>query len=271
MILAIELLKSTNRICSVSIALDNQAAIRTSATFKSGPAQYLWNIFHCNLTNTLQKQHLEMITVRWIPGHAGIPGNEKADEEAKAAAAGEGSPAHQLPKSLRRKKKLTPLTLPHSKSVAKQDLNETLKTMKQDIFEKSKRAEYAHEIDRSLPSPAFLKLTQDDGKRHTAILFQLRAGHAPLNHHLHRITKAPSPNCNYCKTGKETIFHFMMECPYFRTQCTWLRRVTPSGALDLSALLSNPKVVWYTFKFLHATRHFEKTHGNLEPPKEKEG
>jgi hypothetical protein len=81
-----------------------------------------------------------MITVRWTPGHAGIPGNEKA------AAAGDSSPAHQLPKSLRCKKKLTPLTLPCSKSAAKQDLNEMLKTMKRDIFEKSKRAEYAHKI-----------------------------------------------------------------------------------------------------------------------------
>jgi len=39
--------------------------------------------------------------IRWTPGHDSIPGNERADEEAKKAEYGDSSPAPLLPKVCR--------------------------------------------------------------------------------------------------------------------------------------------------------------------------
>ncbi|KAI0275881.1 hypothetical protein BGY98DRAFT_877955, partial [Russula aff. rugulosa BPL654] len=58
------------------------------------------------------------LTVRWTAGHVGIPGNEKADREAKRAADGHSSNSNDLPKYLRKK-------LKHSVSALRQTNNKT--------------------------------------------------------------------------------------------------------------------------------------------------
>ncbi|KAG2040391.1 hypothetical protein BDR03DRAFT_858064, partial [Suillus americanus] len=40
-------------------------------------------------------------------------------------------------------------------------------------------------------------------------LFQLRTGHVPLNKHLFRISKSPSPICSACHQKEESVYHFM--------------------------------------------------------------
>ena len=88
MILAVELLKKAPRARKISLAIDNKAAILATRTFSSKPGHYLMDIFHENLRTALKQHYLNNITVRWTPGHTGIPGNEEADKEAKEAASG---------------------------------------------------------------------------------------------------------------------------------------------------------------------------------------
>jgi len=63
LILAIELLKNIHRARSVSLALNNQAAILASTTHKPTPGQYLWNIFHNNLKNAMHNHSLDHIKI----------------------------------------------------------------------------------------------------------------------------------------------------------------------------------------------------------------
>ncbi len=80
-----------------TVFLDSQAAIRRLQHTEPGPGQEL--AMRAQATaRRLQTQQVE-VTIQWVPGHAGVEGNERADKAAKKAAArpaeeGEISLAH---------------------------------------------------------------------------------------------------------------------------------------------------------------------------------
>ena len=57
-----------------------------------------------------------------------------------------------------------------------------------------------------------------------AILTQLRTGHCGLNGYLSKVKKIESAKCDYCGYEKETVEHFLLECPQFQEQRIILRR-----------------------------------------------
>ena len=68
-------------------------------------------------------------------------------------------------------------------------------------------------IDAKLPSPAFLRATDDLTRVQVSVLIQLRTGHAPLNAFLHRIGKVDSPRYQACLGADKTVHHFLFDCP----------------------------------------------------------
>ena len=106
-----------------------------------------------------------------------VEGNERSDEEAKAAARGLSSEEERLPRAMRGQ-------LPTSKSVARQWFNGELKKRWREHLEKSPRWPKLKRIDPTAPSNRFRKITASLPRRHVAILTQLRTGHAPLQRHL---------------------------------------------------------------------------------------
>ncbi|CDO77770.1 hypothetical protein BN946_scf185041.g1, partial [Trametes cinnabarina] len=102
-ILGVELLRrETHCTQQALIALDNMAAIQASELRTTGPARYLTDLFHAAVRSLKHDRPDLRLTLRWVPGHADVPGNETADEAAKAAAAGDSSLVQQLPRSLRK-------------------------------------------------------------------------------------------------------------------------------------------------------------------------
>lgn len=70
----------------LSLWLDNTSSITASDTDKTGSAHYLLDFFHEVLIETRQDHPNIIISIAWVPGHSGILGNERADQEAKQAA-----------------------------------------------------------------------------------------------------------------------------------------------------------------------------------------
>ena len=104
LILAAHLLATEHNLISpISISIDNQAALQSINISCSSPSSYLAD----NLIKTLKKltnnHHNLDITVRWVPGHEGVHGNEEVDKAAKSAAEGthHNNPAASLPCILR--------------------------------------------------------------------------------------------------------------------------------------------------------------------------
>ena len=90
------------------------------------------------------------LTIRWTPGHHGIPGNEAADTLAKEAVKGDSSEARSLPQSLVNRNG-TQLKLPISKAALKQQVNKDLRKEAAANMEISPRYTRLHEIDADLP------------------------------------------------------------------------------------------------------------------------
>ncbi|KAF8730607.1 Reverse transcriptase (RNA-dependent DNA polymerase), partial [Rhizoctonia solani] len=69
----------------IIIYCDNQAAVKAISSLHRHPAQYASRAFHQHAQEFLEKDPSRHITVKWLPGHSKIDGNELADEAAKGS------------------------------------------------------------------------------------------------------------------------------------------------------------------------------------------
>jgi len=151
--LAMEMLKGETLVQSLTIGVNSQAVMWATWHRSTTPGQYLIEMFHRQITAIQGKHPGIEITLRWTPGHAGIPGNERADEEAKWVAKGQSSAQSRLPAACRNK-------LPLSQSAAHQTHRKRVNEKVKKWFKSSPRCQRLQGIDPTMPSPRFMKDTQ---------------------------------------------------------------------------------------------------------------
>jgi hypothetical protein len=96
------------------------------------------------------------------------------------------------------------------------------------------------------------------GRETCTLLAQLRTGHCGLNHYLWRFKKVESAKCKMCGYEKETVEHFLVECPYFWEERQELRRKVGTGQMKMAVLLGDKNAISATMEYISATRRFKK-------------
>ncbi|KAL7277809.1 hypothetical protein ACG7TL_002174 [Trametes sanguinea] len=239
-----------------SIALDSTSAITSTTSRTPRAGHYLTDWFIAEARRAKLKHEGMDLTVRWVAGHRGAEGNERADTEAKAAARGDSSEAHLLPACLRR-------ALPRSAAKARQVFLKQIKGKAATQWRQSARGIKLKAICGTLPSKKYTKLIASLGRRQACLLIQLRSGHAPLAAHLHRIGKVDSADCPMCGEARETVLHYLLQCPGFAAARH--RHLAPlgMGGVQLSKLLNSDDTMEPLFSFINATGRFRTVFGTV--------
>ncbi len=75
MALGVFSIRNKQNVTSVTINVDNQAAILGSTDNKPGPGKYILDIFHEQVKALKHRNGNITLKIRWTPGHVGIEGN----------------------------------------------------------------------------------------------------------------------------------------------------------------------------------------------------
>ncbi|OAX33069.1 hypothetical protein K503DRAFT_674151, partial [Rhizopogon vinicolor AM-OR11-026] len=70
----------------LSISIDNQASIQAGKSFYTRPRSYLADRSRRMMHQIARRHDNFEVTIRWVPDHSDVHGNEEADKLAKLAA-----------------------------------------------------------------------------------------------------------------------------------------------------------------------------------------
>jgi len=253
----------------INFSIDNQATIKAMQKNKLQPARYLIDEIHRSTKHLLQLLDEERsqeirprstrarsnddppdspISFTWIASHMNSIGNERAGTLAKDASENGSSPKTKLPPFLRKR-------LLISIFAVKQMIQEDIKTDCKWWWIESQRYRRTKQIDPLLPSNKCLEITSSLNRRQTSVLTQLRTGHTPINHHLHRIGKNHTPNClqSTCTNKTEDVHHLIFTCPKYLNARHQLIRSIGGKSFTSTKLFADEKSIPHTLTYLNKT------------------
>jgi ribonuclease HI len=216
----------------VTFLTDNQAATRTIVDTAEHPAQLASIIFRKHIDSIMQADAHIRVEIRWIPGHKGFAGNERADSIAKAAV-NDAPVLHS--------------TITWAREKAKQ---RALKSWRNEWTSLPHTNQSATALRHSLPS---LRLSQSlrglDGPRDVqSRVIQTITGHGHIGDYYARFVPAENPSCP-CGEPLQTREHVLADCELHNASRHILHKACPN--LSTTLILS-------TRKGLNALAHFLK-------------
>ena len=150
------------------------------------------------------------ISVRWVPGHSGVEGNERADKAAKEAAIGERV----------RTAKWTSLT--H----IKQQITEEKKLQISIWHEQKTKEREASRRGFYIPclKTQIHPLLGKAKKLYASRFYQLKTGHGAIGTFLERIGAVESAECWWCGDREQSVMHLYTRCRKWRTERRVLKK-----------------------------------------------
>jgi hypothetical protein len=186
------------------------------------------------------------VTIRWIPAHVGVSGNEYADEEAKSAAmlsagmeaaTGTGEPIIRLA------------------AAAKRPVRRRIRERWNRQWEREPTSGPTKRLVQ-VPNKKTLRLYEGLSKPQCAILIQMRTMRIGLRHFLFKIKAADSYKCS-CREGSQTPKHVLLQCPLYQDlrRQLWMRldRDEVEEETDYDKIMSHPQATRYVAKVMQQT------------------
>jgi ribonuclease HI len=181
------------------VVSDNQAALRSLASPRQQSGQFILRSI-IEAVHSVRKQYGTTVEFHWVPAHAGVELNEKANTQARQATEKDGTPQQpHLPR----------LVTAAWRDVANYHTATGLGATEKDLFRRH--------LDQAVPGKHTRDLYDGLSKKDASILAQLRTGKCRLNHYLFRIGAVESEMCQ-CGREAETVRHFLFRCPRWRTK-----------------------------------------------------
>jgi ribonuclease HI len=226
------------------IFIDSQAACSSIQQPRRQSGQCILASILDRFDQIMEHHPQRKLKIIWIPGHMDIEGNEYVDQEAKRAAT--DPTVHQL----FRHPPLKSSRIQQIKAMAKIQWN-------RQWTENTETSKHLRRISSKQGIQLGMKLYNSIPVRKTcAQVVQLRTGHCGLNKYLHRFGKRYSPYCS-CGYAKETVEHFILECPNYKTQRKELRKRVDAWKMRIDKLLGDITLLKYTMEYVRTTKRMD--------------
>jgi ribonuclease HI len=215
---------------------DNQATITRSASFDRSPRQEIATLIH-NTVLAL-RPHVVQVTVHWVPGHTGVPGNEKADVLAKLV-------TERRPTTC----------IPISTSWLRRRIREQTATDWQQWYDSTPWPTTYATPHRCWLDPAYTTLP----RKISSVILGLRTRHGYFLDCLacRPSDKYPSRHCGCPHYPPQTPKHLVLSCPDVRDQRMTLRqdlKLDRNARLNVLTILHTPAGTKALSDFISATK-----------------
>lgn len=248
----------------VTIFCDSQKAlIAIQHATSCNENRFLRNLIYQKAGDLQRNGHL--VAIRWIPGHSGLTGNEKADLAAKNRAQRGGKQAERWSSLAYIKKNRTEI---RAKELIRWHQTQTQKR------ETSRRGFYVPWTKNGL-NPTLGSAP----KKYAARSYQLKVGHGAVGTFLARIRVIETPECCWwCGEAEQSVKHLYTKCRRWRKERRkMLRELYIEGGRWqaqaerkwLAELLANERATKPLLRFLQATEIGERE-GARELARERE-